>query len=71
MDFCKIHSIQMRFVIGLEIILFAGVCVCTFKPGNFTGWGSWHNNNIYYRQQNGVCEHGSLLSNGSSHGFTE
>ena len=64
----------MRFVIGPEIILFTGVCVCTFKPRNFTGWGSegvnhqsccWHNNNNHYRQQNGVCEHGSILSNGS------
>ena len=21
-------------------MLFADVCVCTFQPGNFTGWGS-------------------------------
>ena len=36
----KTHCIERRFVIGPSNILFAGVYVCTFKPGNFTGWGS-------------------------------
>ena len=36
----KIHSIETRFVIGLEILLYAGVHMCTFQPGSFTGWGS-------------------------------
>ena len=35
----KTHRIE-RFVLGLSSILFAGVYVCTFQPGNFTGWGS-------------------------------
>ena len=30
------RSTESRFVIGP----FAGVYVCTFLPGNFTGWGS-------------------------------
>ena len=36
----KMHSIQSRFVIGPLNILFAGVYVSIFQPGNFTGWGS-------------------------------
>ena len=36
MDFHKRHSIEIRVVIGFEIILFA----CTFQAGNVTGWGS-------------------------------
>ena len=27
-------------LIGPSNILFGGVHVCTFQPGNFTGWGS-------------------------------
>ena len=34
------HSIESRFVIGQSNILFAGVYVCAFQPGNFTDWGS-------------------------------
>ena len=34
------HSSESRLVIGPSNILFAGVYVCTFQPGNFTGWGS-------------------------------
>ena len=34
------HSIKSGFVIGSSDILFGGVYVCTFQPGNFTGWGS-------------------------------
>ena len=33
------HGIESRFVIGSSITLFAGVYVCTFQPGNFTGYG--------------------------------
>ena len=33
----EIHSIESRFVIEPLKILFAGVYVCTFDPGNFTG----------------------------------
>ena len=55
MDFHKMHSIEIRFYIGPENILFAGVCVLflspeilragavkglNLQPGNFTGWGS-------------------------------
>ena len=36
----KIYSIESRFVTGPSNILSAGVYVCTFPPGNFTGWGS-------------------------------
>ena len=36
----KMHTIKSRFVIGPSNILFASLYVCTFKPGNFTGWGS-------------------------------
>ena len=39
MDFHKMHSIEIRFYIGPENILFAGVCAFS-QPGNFTGWGS-------------------------------
>ena len=31
---------EIRFVIEPSNILFGGVYVCTFQPGNFTGWGS-------------------------------
>ena len=31
------HNIESRFVIGPSNILFGGVHVCTFQPGNFTG----------------------------------
>ena len=34
------HSTESRPVIGPSNILFAGVYVCTFQPGNITGWGS-------------------------------
>ena len=34
------HSIESRFATGPSSILFGGVYVCTFQPGNFTGWGS-------------------------------
>ena len=34
------HSIESRFDLGPSNILFGGVIVCTFQPGNFTGWGS-------------------------------
>ena len=33
-------SIKSRLVIGQSNILFGGVYVCTFQPGNFTDWGS-------------------------------
>ena len=33
----KIHSIKSRFVTGVENILFAAICVCTFQPKNLTG----------------------------------
>ena len=36
----KIHSTASRFVIGPSFVLFSGVYVCTFQPGNCTGWGS-------------------------------
>ena len=35
----KMHSTESRFVIGSSNILFGGVYVCNFQPGNFTGWG--------------------------------
>ena len=38
-----IHSCEAASLnrpIGPSDILFAGVYVCTFRPGNFTGWGS-------------------------------
>ena len=35
----KTHSIESRFVTGPSNILFGGVYVCTFQPGNFTGRG--------------------------------
>ena len=38
--FVKMHSIEIIFVIGPSNILSASVYVCTFQPGNFTGWGS-------------------------------
>ena len=36
----KTHSIKNRFVIRPSDILFAGVYVCTFQPGNFTDWAA-------------------------------
>ena len=36
----KMHSIDGRFVLGPSDTLFAGLYVCSFQPGNFTGWGS-------------------------------
>ena len=36
----KMHSVESRFVIGPSNILFGSVYVCTFQPGNYTGWGS-------------------------------
>ena len=35
----KMHSTESRVVIGPSNILFAGVSVCIFLPGNFSGWG--------------------------------
>ena len=32
---------------GPSDILFVGLYVCTFQPGNFTGWGSEGVNNYY------------------------
>ena len=32
----KMHSIDGRFVTGPSDILFSGMYVCTFRPGNFT-----------------------------------
>ena len=34
------HSIESRFAIGPENILFSDVYVCNFQPGNLTGRGS-------------------------------
>ena len=34
------RSTESGFVIGPSNILFAGVYVCTFQPGNFTSCGS-------------------------------
>ena len=36
----KMHRIESRFVKGPSKRVFAGVYVCTFQPGNFTGWSS-------------------------------
>ena len=36
----KMHSIESRFVIRPSNILSAGMYVCTFQPGNFTGCGT-------------------------------
>ena len=50
------HSVKSRFVIGPSNILFAGVYIymCTFQPGNRTGWGSEGvNNHIVAVQQCG------------------
>ena len=41
----KMHSIENRFVTGLSNILFGGVHVCAFEPGNFTDWSSEGVNN--------------------------
>ena len=35
----KMHGIASRFVKGPSKHVFAGVYVCTFQPGNFTGQG--------------------------------
>ena len=34
------HSIESRFVTEPSNILFGGMYVSTFQPGDFTGWGS-------------------------------
>ena len=39
-DSIKLHTTESRFVTGPSNILFAGVFVCTFQPGNVTGWGN-------------------------------
>ena len=36
----KMHSIKSRFVIGPSNVLFVGMYMSTFQPGNFTGCGS-------------------------------
>ena len=36
----KRHITEIRFVTGPSNILFAGAYVCSFQPGNVTGWGS-------------------------------
>ena len=36
----KMHSIGSSFVTVPSYILFGGVYVCIFEPGNFTGCGS-------------------------------
>ena len=36
----KMHSIETRFVAWPSNVRSGGVYVCTFQPGNFTGWGS-------------------------------
>ena len=36
----KCTVLKVRFVVGSSNMLFAGVYVCTFQPGNFTGWES-------------------------------
>lgn len=36
----KAHIAENKLVTGPKNILFAGVRVCTFQPGNFRGWGS-------------------------------
>ena len=38
--FLSKHSVENRFVTEPSDILSGGVYVCTFQPGNFTGWGS-------------------------------
>ena len=35
----KMHSTESRFVVRPSSILFPGVYVCIFQPGNFTGFG--------------------------------
>ena len=45
------RSIKSRFVIGPSNILFAGVYVSIFQPGNFTGWGSEGVNDNNNRKQ--------------------
>ena len=35
----KMHRTESRFVVGPSNTLFAGMCVYTFQPGNFTYWG--------------------------------
>ena len=37
--FFKLHNTE-RFVTGPSNTQFDGVYVCSFQPGNFTGWGS-------------------------------
>ena len=41
------HSIASRFVTEPSNILFSGVYVCTFQPGNFTSWGNEGVNKYY------------------------
>ena len=36
----KMHSVESRLVIEPSNVLFGSLYVCTFQPGNFTGWGS-------------------------------
>ena len=40
MTFTKMHSFESKFVTGPSNILFAGVYVCAFQSGKFTGRGS-------------------------------
>ena len=40
MIFIKMRRTESRFVIGSSNVLFAGVYVGIFQPGNFTSWGS-------------------------------
>ena len=44
---------QCKYVIGLENMLLGElcVCVCTFQPTDFTGWGSEYVNKTRYHQE--------------------
>ena len=33
-------GVEIRFIVGPEHILFAGVCVCIVQNGSLSGWGS-------------------------------
>jgi len=48
--FIKTYSIESRYVIGLETILFVRASMHLFQPGNFTGSGSEGVNTDFFKE---------------------
>ena len=63
------HSVESTFVIGPSNILFGGVYLYTFQPGNFTGWGLNRNAFSECSARGGMSVDNFPIYNGLSHPF--